>query len=104
MIAAATRSDRKPGTRPTEKARYAEATPQGIDMRPLMGDHVPATGEEVADFRRRVDQSPAVRTFLISNDGTATLIKATFLELSKHRPVPEFADEAGQRPGDSAAL
>jgi len=64
----------------TEKARYAEATPQGIDMRPLMGDYVPATGEEVADFRRRVDQSPAVRTFLISNDGTATLIKATFLE------------------------
>ena len=32
----------------TEKARYAEATPEGIDMRPLMEDHVPATPEEIA--------------------------------------------------------
>src|SRR5271156_2537780 len=30
----------------TEKARYAEATPEGIDMRPLMEDHVPASREE----------------------------------------------------------
>ena len=64
----------------TEKARYAEATPFGIDMKPLMGDHVPATQEEVADFRHRVEQSPNARTFLISNDGTATLINATFIE------------------------
>ena len=32
----------------TEKARYAEATPNGVDMRPLMEDHVPATAEESA--------------------------------------------------------
>ncbi|MDE0853937.1 MAG: MMPL family transporter [Nevskia sp.] len=64
----------------TEKARYAEATPEGIDMRPLMSDHVPSDGGEIADFRHRVDQSPAVRTFLISADGTGTLIRATFLE------------------------
>jgi len=64
----------------TEKARYAEATPQGIDMRPLMSDHVPADGDEVAEFKRKVDQSPAARTFLISNDGSGTLIRATFLE------------------------
>ncbi|AXQ30536.1 RND transporter [Solimonas sp. K1W22B-7] len=64
----------------TEKARYAEATPFGIDMRPLMGDRVPDSKAEVADFRRRVEQSPNARTFLISNDGTATLINATFIE------------------------
>src|SRR5690606_24939796 len=35
----------------TEKARYAEATPFGIGMRPLMGDYVPKTPEEIADFK-----------------------------------------------------
>src|SRR5260221_9349109 len=64
----------------TEKARYAEATPFGIDMRPLMGDRVPQTPEEMADFRSRVDKSPGVRNFLISSDQTATLINATFIE------------------------
>ncbi|TXH03168.1 MAG: RND transporter [Nevskiaceae bacterium] len=64
----------------TEKARYAEATPYGIDMRPLMEDHVPGTAAEIADFRGRVDKSPSARTFLISNDGSATLINATFIE------------------------
>jgi predicted RND superfamily exporter protein len=64
----------------TEKARYAEATPSGIDVRPLMEDHVPATPEEINDFRARVDKSPAARAFLISGDSTATLINATFIE------------------------
>ena len=64
----------------TEKARYAEATPFGIDMRPLMEDHVPATVEEVAQFRGRVEKSPSARTFLVSTDNTATLINATFIE------------------------
>ncbi|MDE0855026.1 MAG: MMPL family transporter [Nevskia sp.] len=64
----------------TEKARYAEATPEGIDMRPLMEDHVPGTAEEIADFRRRVDKSPNARAFLISGDSTSTLINATFIE------------------------
>lgn len=64
----------------TEKARYAEATPFGIDMRPLMGDYVPKTPEEIADFRDRVDKSPGSRVFLISRDSTATLINATFIE------------------------
>lgn len=64
----------------TEKARYAEATPDGIDMRPLMEDHVPATAQEIADFRDRVARSPNTRTFLISNDESATLINATFIE------------------------
>lgn len=64
----------------TEKARYAEATPGGIDMRPLMEDHVPATPQEIAEFRARVAKSPNTGTFLISNDGSATLINATFIE------------------------
>jgi len=64
----------------TEKARYAEATPGGIDMRPLMGDQVPSTPEEIADFRSRVDKSPNARTFLISRDSSSTLINATFIE------------------------
>jgi len=64
----------------TEKARYAEATPFGIDVRPLMEDHPPRTAEEIAAFRGRVDKSPNARTFLVSNDGTATLINATFIE------------------------
>lgn len=64
----------------TEKARYAEATPWGIDVKPLMEDRVPGTPEEIADFRARVDKSPAVRNFLISADHSATLINATFIE------------------------
>lgn len=64
----------------TEKARYAEATPYGIDMRPLMEDHIPTTPAEIAEFRSRVDKSPNARTFLISGDETSTLINATFIE------------------------
>ena len=64
----------------TEKARYAEATPYGIDMRPLMGDSVPTTAEEISDFKTRVEKSPNARTFLISGDQSATLINATFDE------------------------
>lgn len=64
----------------TEKARYAEATPFGIDMRALMGDRPPSTPEELADFRKRVDLSPNVRVFLISRDESSTLVLATFIE------------------------
>lgn len=66
----------------TEKARYAEATPYGIDLRPIMDDKVPREPEKIADFRRRVEQSPNVRTFYVSGDETATLITAAFLENS----------------------
>ncbi len=64
----------------TEKARYAEATPYGIDVKPLMDDHVPNSQEELDEFRARVDKSPAARSFLISADHSATLINATFIE------------------------
>lgn len=66
----------------TEKARYAEATPFGIDMRPLMEDKAPETEEEVQKFIEAVDKAPNVRTFLISEDETATIITATFIEHS----------------------
>jgi predicted RND superfamily exporter protein len=68
----------------TEKLRYVEATPQGMDVRPLMGDSVPSTPEEVQDFRRRVQQSPNARNFYVSRDGTATLIQATFQDSIKY--------------------
>jgi len=64
----------------TEKARYAEATPFGIDMRPLMDDQVPTSEEDVEEFRRRVEASPLVRDFLVSPDETATIVNATFIE------------------------
>ncbi|MBO6683739.1 MAG: RND transporter, partial [Parvibaculum sp.] len=38
----------------TEKARYSEATPNGIDSRPIMGDHAPRTAEEIEEFRNRL--------------------------------------------------
>lgn len=64
----------------TEKARYAQATPFGIDSQPLMGDRAPQTPEEMAEFVDRVKKSPGSQTFLISQDQTATLIQATFIE------------------------
>jgi predicted RND superfamily exporter protein len=64
----------------TEKARYAEATPYGIDIRPVMEDTAPETEEEIEEFKRRVDKSTNIRTFLISQDESATLIQATFIE------------------------
>jgi len=64
----------------TEKARYAEATPYGINMRPLMGDKVPEDPDKLDDFHLRVDRSPVSRTYLVSEDSTATLISAAFYE------------------------
>ncbi|MBP8926457.1 MAG: MMPL family transporter [Pseudomonadales bacterium] len=68
----------------TEKARFQEATPFGIDSQPLMGDHAPATAEELAEFKRRVEKSPNSRKFLISADESATLIRVTFIERLLH--------------------
>jgi predicted RND superfamily exporter protein len=64
----------------TEKARYSEATPYGIDMRPLMGDRPPQDAAEVAAFKAHVDHAPNVRVFLISRDDQSTLVLATFIE------------------------
>lgn len=64
----------------TEKARYSQATPYGIESQPLMGDAAPQTPMEIEEFRRRVDKAPNAQAFLISPDETATLISATFIE------------------------
>ena len=64
----------------TEKARYSEATPDGVEVKPLMDAKAPETAEELADFKVRVDRANNVRTFLISGDETATLVSATFIE------------------------
>ncbi|MDN5940001.1 MAG: hypothetical protein L0H83_15255, partial [Salinisphaera sp.] len=61
------------------KARYARATPYGIDMRPLMGDHPPSTPEEIAAFKQHVQMAPKVAKFLISEDGSAAFISAVFI-------------------------
>jgi predicted RND superfamily exporter protein len=64
----------------TEKARYVEATPAGLDMRPLMDDRPPVHPADIADFRQRVEKSPNTRVYLISRDNSATLVNATFIE------------------------
>jgi len=64
----------------TEKARYAEATPEGIDMRPLMDGKPPETPEELAELGRRVEMASKVKQFLISPDDRSTLVMATFIE------------------------
>lgn len=64
----------------TEKARYAEATPYGIDSRPLMGDAPPSSPMEIDRFRAAVGKSPYAQQFLISEDESGALITATFIE------------------------
>ena len=64
----------------TTKARYSEATPTGIDMRPLMADTPPRTEAEIASFRARVDKAPNVRSFLIARDQQSAIIMASFIE------------------------
>lgn len=64
----------------TPKARYTLLTPDGIYSNPIMDDTLPTTPQALAEIRRRVGESPAANTFLVSRDGTATLINATFIE------------------------
>jgi predicted RND superfamily exporter protein len=64
----------------TEKARYSRATPFGIDSQPLMGDRAPANEQEVAEFRARLNKAPNARAFLVSQDHSAALVTATFIE------------------------
>ena len=64
----------------TEKARYSRATPFGIDSQPLMGDRAPANEQEVAEFRARLNKAPNTRAFLVSQDHSAALVTATFIE------------------------
>lgn len=85
----------------TEKLRYADATPFGVDMRPLMDDHPPATDEEVERFRRAVERSPNARKFYVADDGTATLINATFLDSIQYDEAFNFAQKMVERERDA---
>lgn len=64
----------------TSKARYTIVTPDGIFSNPIMDDEPPKTAAELSEIRRRVGESAAASTFLVSSDQTATLINATFIE------------------------
>ena len=64
----------------TEKARYTVLTADGIFSNPIMDEKVPTTPEELAEVRRRINESPVVRTFLVSQDASAAIINATFIE------------------------
>ena len=85
----------------TEKLRFAEATPNGINTRPLMDDHAPRTPEEVTEFRRRVWKSPNARTFFVSRDETATLINATFQDTVEYGEAFEFAQNLVENARDA---
>ncbi|MEM8660360.1 MAG: RND transporter, partial [Pseudomonadota bacterium] len=86
----------------TEKARYSEATPFGIESQPLMGDSVPKTPEEIDELRLRVDKAPNARAFLISQDETATLVRATFIErLMDYGEVFEFVQNLAENARDA---
>lgn len=87
----------------TEKARYAEATPFGVDLRPLMDDKAPESEADIADFKKRVDKAPNVRTFLISADETATIVQATFIEQKlEYGTVFKFIQELADKERDEA--
>lgn len=86
----------------TEKARYAEATPFGVDLRPLMEDKAPSSPEEISNFKKRVDKAPNVRTFLISPDETATIVQATFIEHKlEYGEVFKFIQEMAEKERDA---
>ena len=85
----------------TEKLRYAEATAAGIDMRPLMDNHVPRTPEEVSDFRHRVEVSPNARGFYVSGDQSATLVNATFLDSIEYGSAFAYAEHLVEQARDA---
>ncbi|TAM13082.1 MAG: RND transporter [Nevskiaceae bacterium] len=62
------------------KATYAAATPNGVEMAPVMGNEVPSSPAQLAQLSTHVDHSPIVRAFMVSPDKKATLIRATFMD------------------------
>lgn len=75
----------------TEKIRYANATWEGIDTKPLMDDHAPETDAEVAEFKRRVTLSPSAQTFFVSRDESAALITSAFLHRVDYGEAFDYA-------------
>ncbi|MES2262577.1 MAG: MMPL family transporter [Pseudomonadota bacterium] len=86
----------------TSKARYTVITPDGIFSNPIMDDHAPATAEELLEVRRRVGESPGARTFLVSADGSAAIINATFLEQGvDYGKIFAFVQDIVRKEGDA---
>lgn len=85
----------------TEKMRYAEATRDGIDTKPLMEAHAPKTEEEIAEFRRRVNISSGAQTFYISGDSTATLLNAAFLDTIDYGASFKYVQELVEKNRDA---
>ena len=85
----------------TEKLRYAEATPFGIDMRPLMDDRAPATAEAVAEFRTRIQRSPGARNFYVSRDESAALVNATFQDSVEYGAAFAYATDLVEKARDA---
>ena len=86
----------------TEKLRYAEATPYGIDTRPLMGGRAPSSPSEMREFRRRVEISVNARTFYISGDESATLINAAFQDTIEYGEAFAYAQNLVETARDDA--
>ncbi|MSR14091.1 MAG: RND transporter [Gammaproteobacteria bacterium] len=85
----------------TEKLRYAEATPYGVDLQPLMDNNAPSTPEEVEEFKERVSKSPNARTFYISPDETATLINIAFLDSVDYGEAFNFVQDLVEKARDA---
>lgn len=88
----------------TEKARYTTLTADGIYSNPIMDEKAPETSDELAEVKRRVNESPSVRTFLVSQDGTAAIINATFIErlVTRIEQVREVAGGHAMRVNDQS--
>ena len=85
----------------TEKLRYAEATSNGLDTKPLMDDHAPQTPEELQEFKRRVGISVNAQSFFISRDETATLINAAFLDTLDYGTAFAYAQKLVENARDA---
>ncbi len=85
----------------TEKARYAEATPDGVDLQTLMGNAPPSTPEELAALRANVSKAPGMRAFYISPDETATLINVAFWDYVEYGEAYAFVQELVEKNRDA---
>ena len=85
----------------TEKMRYAEATRDGIDTKPLMDAQSPKDDAELAEFMRRVNISPNAQTFYISSDSSATLINAAFLDTLDYGKSFDYVQALVERERDA---
>jgi uncharacterized protein len=84
----------------TEKLRYAKATPEGVDSRPLMTNKPPESAADVALFKQRVAISPNAQTFFISRDETATMVLATFLDTIEYGEAFAYAQDLVEKARD----